>query len=203
MKQILTSIGLLLLLTFLSPSCNAQEEQQFSGFVGPYFIRFNDTIYPSSTGGNFDFDYTVRGLSNEYSIAGFSLRLGNNFLIVIEEYLGEAEKYLPDSKNVGMHLSITPDYIVEKHQRRIAGYEGTMEIAQNKTEQHSIAYGTFRLRSKTTCDDTTNGRLAIVQISCLDYTKEDFDRILDTFEIVRYLTPNNGENHLPLLKSLN
>jgi hypothetical protein len=101
----------------------------------------------------------------------------------------EAEKELLviDPPSIALTLD-SNSTIIEKLQRRIAGYEGTTEIAQYETGQ-IIRHGTLRLKSKTSCDDMTNGKLAIVQIYCLDYTEDEFDRILDTFEIERLLDP--------------
>jgi len=138
----------------------------------------------------------IFGARNTFSYAVFSwMSNKNNLMVVIEEDLGGAEKELLENDNTSMMFTLTSDYaIVEKRQRRIAGYESTMVIAQNKTG-HTISYGTFRLRSKTSCDDMTNGKLALVQISCIDYTKEELDRILDTFEIERYMKPiKDGSN---------
>lgn len=171
------------------------EENQISDFIGPYSVRFNDK---SSNYGQDDikanncFTAKINSLIDAYSFIIYTEMWNNNLMIVIEEDLGGAEDYLLENDNASIKFTPASDYsIVEKHQRRISGYESTMKIAQNVTG-HTIRYGTFRLRSKTSCDDTTKGKLALVQISCIDYSEDEFDRILDTFEIKRYVEPING-----------
>ena len=128
---------------------------------------------------------------NETSIIGIYMweSSRDDLMISIVEDRLEAEKELLviNPPSFGLYLD-SNSTIIEKLQRRIAGYEGTTEIAQYETGQ-LIRYGTFRLKSKTSCDDVTNGKLAVVQISCLDYAEDEFDRILDTFEIERLLDP--------------
>jgi len=130
------------------------------------------------------------GPEGAYSFEVFSWAKGaDDLMIVIEEDLGGAEKELLEQDNATVTLSPLWDFTsAEERQRRIAGHEGIMKIAQSE-EGHTMCYGTFWLRSKTSCDDMTIGKLARVQISCLDYTEEEFDRILDTLEIERYIKP--------------
>jgi hypothetical protein len=178
----------------LTFSPTSSEERQISDFVGPYSVRFNDKSLDydqDDIKANNCFTGKINSLLDAYSFIIYNEIWDNKLMIVIEEDLGGAEDYLLENDNASIKFTPASDCsIVEKHQRRIAGYGGTVKIAQNDTG-HTIRYGTFRLRSKTSCDDKTKGKLALVQISCLDYSEDEFDRILDTFEIKRYVEPIN------------
>jgi hypothetical protein len=76
--------------------------------------------------------------------------------------------------------------VVETYQRRIAGYAGILELEQNERYRNSWR-GKFWMRAKISCRDLTEGRPVRVQITALDYTREEFDRILDTFSIEHYV----------------
>ena len=184
------------LILALFPILYNAEETQIMSYVGPYKVTFNDSHNSEqSSGSDLLPNSCMNGYmlnQNETSIIGFYTYQSsrNDLLISIMEDRLEAEKELlvvvnPPSIALTLDSNST---IIGKLQRRIAGQEGATEIAQYETGQ-IIRRGTFMLKSKTSCDDMTNGKLAIVQISCLDYTEDEFDRILDTFEIERLLDP--------------
>lgn len=174
--------------------CDA-EETPISLFVGPYLVEFNDSqphdSVEESSPSIPSYNYLPGGMgyrSGAGHTAFFLLIYHSNLMIYIEEDQGGAEKDLyDDGIDYGVMLhNDTNSTIVETYQRRIAGYEGKVIMKQNKKGQ-VFWYSIFRMRAKSSCNDLTEGRLVRIQIKCYDYTREEFDRILDTFSIEHYV----------------
>jgi hypothetical protein len=171
------------------------EETPISIFVGPYLVEFNDS-YSGNSGEDRSLSIPPYNyISGEWEhrwgaghTAFFLLITRNNLNIYIEEDRGGAEEDLyNDGIDHGFMLNNdTNSTIAETYQRRIAGYDGKMIMRQNKDGQ-IFWYGIFRMRAKSSCGDLTDGRLVRIQIKSSDYTREEFDRVLDTFSIEHYV----------------
>ncbi|MDM7911995.1 MAG: hypothetical protein QUS09_02765, partial [Methanotrichaceae archaeon] len=159
-------------------------------FIGPYFVAFNDTS-PNAAWVATPVDVMQNATNQPLLFSAFSYVPG--------ERVASISIFEDVDRPIDLRDEIVKPRVGEKRingfDRPIAGYPGVVGISENESTKDLLIRAAFTFSSPVWCheSETTDPLVdVLVVINTLNYTEAETVRLLDTFEIGRYLNPRSN-----------
>jgi hypothetical protein len=152
-------------------------------YIGPYNAIFNDTSHPVDMQSQ-ETRYMITADAHYLPVyIGFSFL--NNSTTVIRILEGNL-----DGNEIRDFASLEPDngsIEIERFERVIDSLDANVAEFKNRNTGQIIQKASFAFKAPTESYSYDNDNVAVVTIDAINYTKFEFDRLLDTFKINRLI----------------